>query len=163
MTIEPVPPKFTQPAARIWNAISPDVQEKLVSKAWCSQCRQEVTVSDYSGSVKAGHVFLNGACSQCGGAAYRFVETKQNLDKSLTIIFGKSKLLWADALIVSELAQKESKSLLKRQRQLDRKADDGTITKAEERERNLISKKGMDEMITKMFVAACQLSDSVDR
>ena len=162
MVTESATPKFTAPAARIWNVISPDGQQTLLSKSWCSKCHQEVAISDYSGSIKAGHVFLNGACSICGGTAYRFVETKLNEDKSLTIIFGKSKLTWADAVVVAELAQKEGKLMVKRQRQLDRKSDDGIITKAEERELKLISKKGMNEVVTKMFNTAMQLSNSIE-
>jgi hypothetical protein len=162
MVTESATPKFTAPAARIWNAISPVDQQTLVSRSWCSNCRQEVTIADYSGSIKAGLVLLQGTCSACGGTAYRFVETKLSEGKSLTVVFGKSKLTWNDALAEGELAQKESKLLQKRLRQLDRKSEDGTITKAEERELKLISKKGMNEVIMKMHAAACQLTDSIE-
>jgi len=162
MASESTPAKFTAPAARIWKAISPNEQQSLVSRSWCSKCQQEVKITGYSGSIKVGHVLLSGTCSSCGGKAYRFIETKLNEDKSLTIVLGKTKLIWTDAYAVAKLAQKEAKLLQKRQRQLDKKLDEGTITKAEERELKLISKNGMNEAIMKMYTTSMQMSDSIE-
>jgi hypothetical protein len=163
MTIEPVRPKFTQPAARIWNAISPDDQQTLVSKAWCSKCRQEVTVSDYKGSVRAGHVLLNGVCSLCGGAAYCFIEVTRHKDKTFTIVLGKSKLTSADAISHSELTTKDFNAYMRRRRQLERKSYRGTITKAERQELDKNPSKTMNGHLKAMMAAVLQLSSTIDR
>lgn len=97
--------KFTSPAARIWNAIDPEDQHALVSKAWCNKCCAEVTVTDYSGSIKAGHVLLDGVCAQCNGVAYRFIEFERNKDKTFTITLGEPKLTTADAMIQAKLTK----------------------------------------------------------
>jgi hypothetical protein len=163
MTIEPEPPKFTPPAAKIWNAISPDDQQTLVSKAWCSKCRQEVTVSDYSGSVKAGHVFLNGVCSQCGGAAYRFIEVTRYKDKTFTVVLGKSKLTSADAISHSKLTTKDFNAYMRRRRLLERKSYEGTITKSERKELDKNPSKTMNGHLKAMMSAVLQLSSTIDR
>lgn len=163
MTVEPIPPKFTRPAARIWNAITADDQQILVSSAWCSKCRQEVTVSDYSGSVKAGNIVLVGTCSQCGGIASRYVEVQRNADKSMTVVLGAPKLTSDEALIESKLVMKESSSQIKRLRQLSRKEMDGSITKAEQKELSKMSPKGMNEMLSKMMIATLRFNDVADR
>ncbi len=162
MVTESATPKFTLPAARIWNAIPADAQQKLASMAWCSMCRKETTIVGYSGSIKAGHVLLRGSCTGCGAPAYRFVEVKWNEDKSATIVLGKSKLTYSDAVIAGELAQKEMKAMQKRQRQLNKREDEGTITKAEQSELKKISKSQVNEVIMKLHAAACQLKDSID-
>ena len=163
MTIEPVPPKFTQPAARIWHAISPDDQQTLVSKAWCSKCRQEVGITDFSGSIKRGNIVLVGTCSACGASASRYVEVQRNVDKTMTVVLGAPKLTSDEALIENKLVMKESKLQIKRLKQLRRKEMEGAITTAEKRELSKMSSKGMNEMLSKMMIAVLRLSDVADR
>jgi hypothetical protein len=163
MSTESVPPKFTAPAARIWNAISPGDQQTLVSAAWCSNCHQEVTIVDYSGSIKAGHVLLRGTCSSCDAAAYRFVEVNRNPDKSVTVVIGKPRLTSEDAMHVASLAEKKLKSAIRRRRLLQRKELDGSISKAELKEQKQLSSKGMNENLKNMMMAVLQLSDTIDR
>jgi len=162
MVTESTIPKFTSPAARIWNSIPANAQQKLVSMAWCSTCQQETTVVGYSGAIKAGHVLLRGTCAKCSAPAYRFIEVKWNEDESASIVFGKSKLTYSDAVITGELAQKEMRAMQKRQRQLDKREDEGTITKAEQSELKNISKIQVNELIMKLHTAAFQLRDSID-
>ena len=50
----------------------------------------------------------------------------------------------------------------KRQRQLDKREDEGTITKAEQSELKNISKIQVNELIMKLHTAAFQLRDSID-
>lgn len=158
-----MPPKFTAPAARVWNAISPDDQQQLVSTAWCSKCRQEVTISDYSGSIKARHVLLDGVCSQCGGAAYRYIEVTRHKDKTFSIVLGKSKLTSADAISHSELTSKDFNAHMRRRRQLERKSYEGTITKAERKELDKNPSKAMNEHLKTMMAAVLQLDSTIDR
>ena len=163
MTFKPGLPRLTPPAAKIWSAISSDGQNALLQNAWCSKCRQEVAISDVSGSVKAGNVFLVGTCTQCGSTASRLVEVTRNEDKSMTVVFGKPKLSYAESSNESNLVMKESKALIKRRRQLERKSYEGTITKAEQRELNDFSKNSMNEMLKKMMGTFIRLTDSIDR
>jgi hypothetical protein len=156
-------PRLTPPAAKIWSAISSDGQNALLQNAWCSKCRQEVAITDVSGSVKAGNVLLVGTCAQCGGAASRLVEVTRNADNSMTVVLGKPKLSHAESSDESNLVMKESKALFKRRRQLERRSYEGTITKAELRELNGFSKNSMNEMLKKMMVTFVRLADSIDR
>ena len=162
MTFKPGLPRLTPPAAKIWSAISSDGQNALLENAWCSKCRQEVAITEVSGSVKAGNVLLVGTCEQCCGTASRLVEVTRNADKSITAVLGKPKLSYAESSSESNLVMKESKALIKRRRQLERKSYEGTITKAEQRELNGFSKNSMNEMLKKMMVATIRLADSID-
>ena len=143
--------KFTAPAARIWDAIPTDAQKTLLENAWCSRCRHEVILKDFSGSVKAGNVVLVGTCSECGGAASRIVEVKPNRDKTLTVVMGKPKLTLDQAPIEMALLDKEFKALSRREHQLMMKADEGTITQIEQKELDKSSRKAIDQVLLKMF------------
>jgi hypothetical protein len=156
-------PNFTAPAAKIWHAISQEDQQKLQSAAWCGACRQEVTIADFSGSIKTGNIVLVGTCSLCGGNASRNVELQRNADKSMTFVLGAPKLTSYEALIESKLVMKESKLQFKRLNQLRRKELEGLITKSEQKELGKLSPKGVNEMLSKMMIAALRLKDAVDR
>lgn len=73
MTIESIP-KFTAPAAVLWATIPSDTQKRLLSNVWCGQCRHEVTITNFSGTVKAGDLLLVGKCSECQGDVARLIE-----------------------------------------------------------------------------------------
>ncbi len=74
MTIESIP-KFTGPAAKLWATIPSHSKKLLLSNVWCGKCRHEVTITNFSGIVKAGDLLLVGSCSECHGDVARVVET----------------------------------------------------------------------------------------
>ena len=75
MPIESIP-KFTPPAAKLWDGIPDDIRKKLLSNVWCGNCRHEVTITNFSGAVKAGDLLLVGKCSECHGDVARLIEMK---------------------------------------------------------------------------------------
>jgi len=73
MTIESLP-KFTPPAAKLWATIPSHTKKLLLSNVWCGKCRHEVTITNFSGAVKAGALLLAGLCSVCRGDVARVIE-----------------------------------------------------------------------------------------
>ena len=73
MTIESIP-QFSAPAAKLWEAIPAETRKMLLSNVWCGKCRHEVTISNFSGAVKAGDLLLVGLCSECRGDVARVIE-----------------------------------------------------------------------------------------
>ena len=67
-------PKFTEPAARLWAAIPPDTRKILLSNVWCGKCGHAVTITNFSGVVRAGDLLLVGVCSDCRGDVARVIE-----------------------------------------------------------------------------------------
>ncbi len=58
MTIESIP-KFTTPAAKLWAAILIGTKKQLLSNVWCGKCRHEITITNFSGAIKAGAYYLS--------------------------------------------------------------------------------------------------------
>ena len=75
MPIEHIP-KFTAPAAKVWATIPSDTKKLLLSNVWCGKCRHNVTISYFTGAVKAGDLLLVGLCSECRGDVARVVEMR---------------------------------------------------------------------------------------
>ncbi|MBI3481223.1 MAG: hypothetical protein HY016_12860 [Nitrosomonadales bacterium] len=73
MTIESTP-KFTAPAAKLWATLPGDTRKQLLSNVWCGKCRHEVTISNFSGAVKAGNLLLVGVCSECRNDVAKVIE-----------------------------------------------------------------------------------------
>ena len=73
MAIESIP-KFTAPAAKLWDAIPADTRKVLLSNVWCGKCRHAVTITNFSGAVKAGDLLLVGKCSECHEDVARVIE-----------------------------------------------------------------------------------------
>lgn len=73
MTIESLP-TFTKPARKLWDAIPEIFRKKLLSNVWCGKCRQETTITNFSGAVKGGDLLLVGKCAVCHGDVARVVE-----------------------------------------------------------------------------------------
>jgi hypothetical protein len=73
MPIESIP-KFTDPAAKLWSAMPPETRKLLLSNVWCSKCRHEVTITNFTGAVKGGDLLLVGLCSICRGDVARLIE-----------------------------------------------------------------------------------------
>ena len=67
-------PKFTSPAAKLWASVPNNSKKLLLSNVWCSKCRHEVTIINYSGVVKAGDLLLVGLCSECRGDVAKIIK-----------------------------------------------------------------------------------------
>ena len=67
-------PKFTPPAAKLWAAISADTRKQLLSNVWCGKCHHEVTITNFTGTVKASDLLLVGKCSECLSDVARVIE-----------------------------------------------------------------------------------------
>ncbi|HEX5287056.1 MAG TPA: hypothetical protein VFW43_09095 [Polaromonas sp.] len=52
MNIESIP-KFTDPAAKWWASIPTETKKLLLSNVWCGKCHHEVTITNFTGAVKA--------------------------------------------------------------------------------------------------------------
>ncbi len=73
MTIELIP-QFTEPAAKLWAVIPADAKKKILANVWCSKCQHGVTITHFTGEVKAGILLLVGKCSECQGDVARVLE-----------------------------------------------------------------------------------------
>jgi hypothetical protein len=73
MTIESIP-EFTGPAAKLWAAIPSHGKKLLLTNVWCGKCRHGVTITNFSGVVKAGDLLLVGLCLECHGDVARVIE-----------------------------------------------------------------------------------------
>ena len=73
MTIESIP-KFTGPAAKLWATIPADKKKLLLSNVWCGKCRHGVTITNFTGAVKASDLLLVGLCAECRGDVARLIE-----------------------------------------------------------------------------------------
>lgn len=76
MAIESIP-IFTFAAAKLWDTIPHDTQKLLLANVWCGKCRHEVTITDFSGTVKAGDLLLVGKCAECRGDVARVIELSE--------------------------------------------------------------------------------------
>ena len=73
MTIESIP-KFTEVAAKLWSTIPADKKKLLLSNVLCGKCRHAVTITNFTGAVKAGDLLLVGLCAECHGDVARVIE-----------------------------------------------------------------------------------------
>jgi hypothetical protein len=75
MNVESIP-KFTDTAAKLWATIPADTKKLLLANVWCSKCRHGVTITNFTGVVKAGDLLLVGLCSECRGDLARVIESE---------------------------------------------------------------------------------------
>lgn len=61
------PTTFTPKAAELWANIPAGAKKRLLANVWCSHCRREVTIRNFTGAVKADDLLLVGTCSECRG------------------------------------------------------------------------------------------------
>ena len=73
MNVESIP-NFTDPAAKLWATIPAEVRKRLLANVWCGTCRHEVTITNFTGAVKAGDLLLVGLCSECRMDVARLIE-----------------------------------------------------------------------------------------
>lgn len=74
MTVEKLP-TFSSGAAKLWSAVPAETKKLLLSNVWCTKCRHEVTIRNFSGTVKSGNLLLAGECAECRGDVARLIET----------------------------------------------------------------------------------------
>lgn len=73
MRVESIP-KFTDSASRLWEVVPLERRKSLLSNVWCGKCRHEVTMTNFTGVVKAGDLLLVGKCTECRDDVARLVE-----------------------------------------------------------------------------------------
>jgi hypothetical protein len=73
MTVESLP-NFTRPARQRWECIPADIRQRLLANVWCGQCRYDVTIKNFSGTIKGGDLLLVGICAECQGDVARVIE-----------------------------------------------------------------------------------------
>ena len=50
------------------------MRQRLLANVWCGQCRHEVTITNFSGTIKGGNLLLVGKCAECHGDVARVIE-----------------------------------------------------------------------------------------
>jgi hypothetical protein len=73
MSIESLP-QFTLPARQRWESIPSGIRQQLLDNVWCRHCRDAVTISNFSGTIKGGDLLLAGQCAVCHGDVARVIE-----------------------------------------------------------------------------------------
>lgn len=71
-TVGPTPLPGT--SAQRWESIPADIRQRLLSNVWCGQCRHETTITNFTGTLKAGKLLLVGQCAECRCDVARVVE-----------------------------------------------------------------------------------------
>jgi hypothetical protein len=66
--------KFTPQAKALWDRIPEAYQQKLLSNVYCTHCRDSVTITNYTGTVKGGNLLLVGLCAVCRTDVARLIE-----------------------------------------------------------------------------------------
>ncbi|MEO8506768.1 MAG: hypothetical protein ABI593_03985 [Betaproteobacteria bacterium] len=67
-------PDFTRLARQRWKSIPSDIRQRLMANVWCGRCRHEVTITNFSGTIKGGNLLLVGKCAECHGDVARVME-----------------------------------------------------------------------------------------
>ncbi|MFZ5482907.1 MAG: hypothetical protein ACOZB0_01640 [Pseudomonadota bacterium] len=67
-------PNFTPPARQRWESIPAQIRQRLLANVWCGRCSHEVTITNFSGTIKGGNLLLVGKCAECHGDVARVIE-----------------------------------------------------------------------------------------
>lgn len=73
MAVESLP-TFTHPARQRWESIPANIRQRLLANVWCMHCRHEVTITNFTGTIKNGNLLLVGKCAECHGDVARVIE-----------------------------------------------------------------------------------------
>ena len=65
MTVESIP-NFTEPAAKLWEAIPADIKKLLLANVWCGHCSDATIITNLTGVVRQGDLLLVGKCALAG-------------------------------------------------------------------------------------------------
>lgn len=63
-------------AKQKWEAIPPELREKLIRNVWCSHCRDVCQIVDYRVYPSGSDIILRGLCDVCHGKVARVVERR---------------------------------------------------------------------------------------
>jgi len=75
MVVETLP-DFTPQARKRWESISAYIRKRLLVNVWCTHCRCETTIVNFSGIIKSGNLLLMGKCAECNCDVARVIEGK---------------------------------------------------------------------------------------
>jgi hypothetical protein len=64
------------PSKKIWEAITGNIQIKILNNVWCVQCRKESSIGNLTGKIESGMLVLRGSCTKCGGDVARVIENE---------------------------------------------------------------------------------------
>ena len=67
-------PAFTEEARRRWMGIPADIRQRLLANVWCVHCCNEVTITNFNGTMKGRDLLLQGQCIQCKKDVARVIE-----------------------------------------------------------------------------------------
>ena len=67
-------PDFTPSARQRWNSIPVDIRQRLLTNVWCTRCRHEVTITNFSGTIKGVDLLLVGKCAECHGDVAKVIK-----------------------------------------------------------------------------------------
>lgn len=67
-------PTFTEPARQRWESIPTHIRQRLLTNVWCGHCGHEVTITDFSGTMKGRDLLLVGRCADCRSEVARVIE-----------------------------------------------------------------------------------------
>ena len=67
-------PKFTPPAAKLWDKLPKVEQLALLANVYCGNCKDAVTIVSFTGTVSKRDLILNGRCKSCGNDVTRVIE-----------------------------------------------------------------------------------------
>ena len=73
MTVEALP-DFSRPARQRLESTPADIRQRLLANVWCGQCRHEVTITNFTGTIKGDDLHLVGKCAECHGDVARVIE-----------------------------------------------------------------------------------------
>lgn len=73
MAVESLP-HFTRPARQRWESIPADIRQRLLANVWCMYCRHEVTITNFTGTIKGSNLLLVGKCAECHSDVARVIE-----------------------------------------------------------------------------------------
>ena len=65
---------FTPQARALWDRMPEKYREKLLSNVYCTRCRDSVTITNYTGTVKGADLLLVGLCAVCRTDVARLIE-----------------------------------------------------------------------------------------
>jgi bacterioferritin-associated ferredoxin len=57
-----------------WESIPTDIRQRLLTNAWCGQCRRAVTIVNLNGTMSGGDLLLVGKCAECQDDVARMIE-----------------------------------------------------------------------------------------
>jgi hypothetical protein len=65
---------MSKEALKLWMELPSDTRSKILSNVWCPDCRNIVTMCDYSAGFAGGYMVLRGFCGTCGHKIARVLE-----------------------------------------------------------------------------------------